>query len=66
MNFKEAYMNMLTGSKIKRPAFEGYWFINGQSGKLTIHLKNGEEITRGDLSLTALNCAAEDWEIYND
>lgn len=66
MLFKEAYLEMLKGNKITRPSFKGYWYMDGQTGKLVIHLASGEEITKGDLSLTAKNCIAEDWCIYND
>ena len=66
MQFKEAYLEMLKGKKIKRPSFKGYWYMDGQTGKLVIHLASGEEITKGDLSLTAKNCIAEDWSICDD
>ena len=66
MKFNEAYLEMLKGNKIKRPAFEGYWFINGQTNQVTIHLKDDREITKGNLTLTVANCLAEDWEICND
>lgn len=66
MQFKEAYIKMLEGKKIKRPAFEGYWYIHAQTGQLVIHLKDGKEITSGNLSLTAKNCIAEDWEVCDD
>lgn len=66
MLFKDAYLNMVEGRKIKRPSFEGYWYINGQTGKLTIHLKDGKEITSGNLSLTCLNCIGEDWVVCDD
>ena len=57
MLFKEAYLKMLEGKKIKRPCFQGYWYIDGVSGNLTIHLANDTEIT------TVKNCMAEDWEV---
>lgn len=63
MKFKEAYLKMLEGKKIKRPCFQGYWYIDGVSGNLTIHLANDTEITKGNLSLTVKNCMAEDWEV---
>lgn len=61
MNFAQAYLEMLKGKKIKRPCFKGYWYINGQTGELTIHLSNGNEVTEGDLTLTTKNSLAEDW-----
>lgn len=70
IRFDEAYFEMLRGNKIARPCFQGYWYINGVNGKLTIHLANGEEIVEGDLSLTITNVLAEDWyviyESYGD
>ena len=56
MLFKDAYMAMLAGHKIKRPCFEGYWYLNGVDGKLKIHLANGKEISEGELGLTVMNC----------
>lgn len=61
MCFDEAYTKMLEGHKITRPCFKGYWYINGVTGKPTIHLANGEEITSGDLSITLPNVLAKDW-----
>jgi hypothetical protein len=66
MKFNEASLEMLKGNKIKRPAFEGYWYINGQTGQVTIHLKADKEITKGNLTLTIKNCIAEDWVVCND
>lgn len=63
MIFKEAYLRMLEGCKIKRPCFKGYWYIDGVNGKLTIKLQTGQEITEGSLDLTVKNCLAEDWEV---
>ena len=64
MKFNEAYLEMLKGNKITRPCFKGYWYIDGVSGKVVIHLADGNEITKGDLSLTIKNCLAEDWAVY--
>lgn len=61
MCFDEAYTKMLEGHKITRPCFKGYWYINGVTGKPTIHLASGEEITTGDLSITLPNVLAKDW-----
>ena len=66
MKFNEAYAEMLKGKKIKRPCFQGYWYIDGVSGKVVIHLANDTEITKGDLTLTISNCLAEDWMVIND
>ena len=66
MKFNEAYAEMAKGKKITRPAFKGFWFIDPVKGKLTIHLSSGKEITYGQLDLTAKNCLAEDWEIYEE
>ena len=66
MKFNEAYLEMLKGKKIKRPGFQGYWFIDNVTGKVVIHLANGEEITKGNLTLTITNCLAEDWSVCDD
>ena len=66
MKFNEAYLEMLKGKKIKRPCFEGYWYINGQTNQVTIHLKDGNEITKGVISITVANCIAEDWVVLDD
>lgn len=63
MNFEEAYMKMLEGHKIARPCFKGYWYINGVTGKPTIHTADGDELTSGDLSITLPNVLAKDWII---
>lgn len=62
MKFYDAYNLMLKGKRIKRKDFAGYWYLNAVTGKLTIHLAAGEEITIGDLGLTIQNSLAEDWE----
>lgn len=64
MTFKEAYMKLLAGYKIKRPNWEGYWFMSDVNGKLNIKLANGDIITEGDLTLTVANTLADDWIIY--
>lgn len=64
MTFKEAYMKLLAGHKIKRPDWEGYWFMSHVNGKLNIKLANGDIITEGDLTLTVANTLADDWIIY--
>lgn len=65
MSFKDAYMFMLQGKRITRPCFKGHWYIDGVSGKLTIHMGNGEEITQGDLGHTLINSMAEDWMVID-
>ena len=64
MNFSDAYIEMLKGRRMTRPCFDGYWYVNGKTGKLVIHLENGDEITEGDLTLTTQNTIAEDWDYY--
>lgn len=63
MKFEQAYIEMLKGKKVKRLAFNGYWYIDGVTGKLAIHLATGENIYSGDLDLTVRNILAEDWEV---
>lgn len=63
MSFKEAYQKMLEGHKVKRPCFNGWWFIDGVTNKLTIHLANADEITEGDLDHTVRNTLANDWQV---
>ena len=67
MKFKEAYYEMLKGKKIKRPCFEGYWFIDGYKGNVVIHCRDGKEITNDvDLDLTLKNVMAEDWQVVKE
>lgn len=61
MPFKEAYKLMKAGLKVKRPGWQGYWYIDQLTDKLTIHLANGKEITNGDLGMTVSNTLANDW-----
>ena len=63
MPFKEAYQKMLEGKKIARPCFKGYWFIDGITGLLVIHLADGREIIDGLLDHTVRNTLADDWQV---
>lgn len=63
MEFIFAYTEMLQGKKVARPCFKGYWYIDGVTNKLTIHMASGEEITEGCLDHTVKNTLADDWEI---
>lgn len=65
MTFKLAYIKMLEGKKIKRPCFKGYWFIDGVTGLLTIHLAEGKEITEGLINHTIKNTLADDWQVVD-
>ena len=65
MRFEDAYICMLEGNKITRPCFKGYWYIDGVTGMLTIHLSNGKEITEGNLHLTVQNTIANDWYVVD-
>lgn len=66
MKFNEAYAEMMKGKKIARPAFKGYWFIDPENGKFSIHLANEKNITYGQLELTIKNCLAEDWYVIEE
>jgi hypothetical protein len=66
MIFRDAYMKMLEGKKIKRPCFVGFWYLDGKEGDLKIHLENGEEINSGNLRHTVMNCLAHDWEVVEE
>ena len=63
MNFSDAYKEMVAGHKIRRPSFKGYWFLNPETGIVTIHLENGKDIEYGKLDITVKNCAANDWVV---
>lgn len=52
--------------KIARPSFKGYWFLDGVTGKLVIHLGNDKEISYGKLDLTVRNCLADDWFVLEE
>lgn len=66
MKFGQAYVEMLKGKRITRPYFEGWWYINGVTGKFTIHLQNGDEITEGNLGHMISNVIAEDWMVVEE
>lgn len=63
MKFEQAYLQMLKGKKITRPCFQGYWSIDGQTGEMFIHTKDGKDIREGKSGLTVVNTLAEDWEV---
>lgn len=63
MTFKEAYQKMLEGKKIARPCFKGYWFIDGVTNLLVIHLADDKEIIEGLLDHTVRNTLADDWQV---
>ena len=66
MTFAEAYQKMLTGHKVRRHGFKGYWFIDQETGIFKIKLPNGQEIPYGKLGLAVQNCAHNDWEIVEE
>jgi hypothetical protein len=66
MNFEAAYAAMLKGYKIRRAGWLGYWYLNGVTGKLTIHLADGKEIVRGDIGQSIMNALASDWEVVDE
>lgn len=66
MSFAEAYKMMVAGKKVKRPSFQGYWFINSEDGIFMIHLANGKDISYGKLDITVKNCLANDWEVVEE
>jgi len=63
MLFNDAYKELMAGKKIARTHFKGYWFLNQETGKITVHLDNGKDITYGNLSITIKSCAADDWTV---
>lgn len=63
MEFKKAYQKMLEGRRIARPCFKGYWYIDGVTNLLVIHLASGKDITKGLLDHTVKNVLAEDWYV---
>lgn len=65
MEFRLAYQKMLEGKKITRPCFKGYWYINGVTNQLTIHLGDGAEVTEGILDHTVRNTLATDWQVVD-
>ena len=66
MSFTEAFKEMIAGKKIRRPSFKGYWFIDQETGIVTIQLESGKDITYGKLDITIRNCVANDWEVVSD
>lgn len=65
-DFAEAYNRMLKGEKVRRIGWKGYWYINGVTGRLTIHTAEGKEIVSGNFTLTVMNTVADDWTVIYD
>ena len=63
MNFKEAYEEMLKGKKIKRPGFDGYWYIE-QSNILKLEL--GEVVEVPFNTWTMIHMSSNDWEVVEE
>lgn len=64
MKFKQAYREMSKGKKIKRPGWEGYWFI--EDGKVKIKLKTSEILENNFNEETITNIFTDDWEVVEE
>ena len=61
LNSVSQALEMLKGKKIKRPGWEGYWFVENE--KVKIKLKTGEIIENDFNQETITNTLADDWEV---
>lgn len=67
MDFREAYLAMKKGDKVRRPNWGGYWCI--ENGTVVMYCRLGERIDIFDTErkeYTLDNIAAADFEIAND
>lgn len=69
MNFKEAFMLMKQGTKIKLPSWGGYWYWNDDKQTIIIHTKDGEELDIREtqrVEYTMANILSDEWQIANE
>lgn len=66
MNFKQILPLLISGHKIKRQPWEGYWIYNSQDKKVMMHCRDGQIINipdAEDVLFTLSNIAMDDWEV---
>lgn len=67
MNWREAWLQMLYGKKVKLPSWRGYWAW--EDGTIMIHRKDGSVLDlfeTEDKAMTLSNMASEDWMIASE
>lgn len=69
MNFKEAFMLMKQGTKIKLPPWEGYWYWDDDKQTIVMHTKDGEELDIREtqrVQYTLENILSDEWQVANE
>lgn len=69
MNFKEAFMLMKNGAKIKLPSWGGYWYWDDDKQTIVMHTKDGEELDIREtqrVQYTLENILSDEWQIANE
>ena len=67
MNFRKAWKEMLSGKKVKRPFWDGYWAW--EAGTIMIHERDGSVMdirSTQHVAYTFDNIASKDWEIVKE
>lgn len=67
MNFRKAWKAMLSGKKVKRPFWDGYWAW--EAGTIMIHERDGNVMdirSTQHVAYTFDNIASKDWEIVKE
>lgn len=70
MRFEEIKDMFISGAKIKRKSWGGYWEYDPQRKDIIMHCKEGNVITlkteSSDIAYTLENICADDWEIADE
>ena len=67
MNFRKAWKAMLSGKKVKRPFWDGYWAW--EAGTIMIHERDGSVLdirSTQQVAYTFDNIASKDWVIVDE
>lgn len=67
MNFRKAWKAMLSGKKVKRPFWDGYWAW--EAGTIMIHERDGNVMdirSTQHVAYTFDNIASKDWVIVDE
>ena len=67
MNFRKAWKAMLSGKKVKRPFWDGYWAW--EAGTIMIHERDGSVLdirSTQHVAYTFDNIASKDWVIVDE
>ena len=67
MRWRDAWLQMLYGRKVKLPSWSGYWAW--EDGTIMIHCKDGRVLDlfdTEDKAMTLSNMASEDWMVVSE